>query len=185
LEAYLGDAYNFRSKLKIEQDGGFSRSLTAKYDTDGFKSPLYYTLRAGRWEGNRAWEFSLTHHKLFLENPPPGVASLSVSHGFNIATFNRAFRNGSWVYRFGAGPVVTHAEGVVNGIAHDGSYKVAGAALLAGGGRRFYLGKQTFLSVEAMATAAYATPKMSGPVGAKLEVSNIALHGLAGIGFEF
>lgn len=185
LEAYLGDAYDFRSRLKIEQDGGFWRSLTADYDTKGVDSPLYYTLRGGRWKQDRAWELSFTHHKLYLQNPPAGVAAMSVSHGFNILTVNRAFRNGDWVYRFGAGPVITHAEGIINGIGYDGPYKLSGAALLAGGGRRFYLGKSTFLSLEAMATAAYATPKMSGPLNAEIKVTNVALHGLAGIGFEF
>lgn len=185
VEAFLGDAYNFRSRLKVEQDGGYSRSLNADYDTKGFESPLYYTLRGGRWTDDRAWELSFTHHKLYLQNPPAGVASLSVSHGFNILTVNRAFRSGNWVYRFGAGPVITHAEGAINGIGYDGSYKLSGAALMAGGGRRFYLGKSAFFSLEAMATAAYANPKMSGPLNAEIKVSNIAIHGLAGIGFEF
>ncbi len=185
LEAYLGDAYNFRSTLKIKQDGGFSRSLTADYDTNGFDTPQYYTLRGSRWEQDRAWELSLIHHKLFLNNPPAGVAALSVSHGFNILTVNRAFRSGNWVYRFGAGPVITHAEGIINGISYDGPYKLSGAALLAGGGRRFYVGKTTFLSLEAMATAAYASPEMSGPLNAEIKVTNVAIHGLAGIGFEF
>jgi hypothetical protein len=36
-----------------------------------------------------------------------------------------------------------------------------------------------------MATAAYADPKMSGPRNAQVKVSNFALHGLAGVGFEF
>jgi len=185
LEAYLGNAYNFRSRLKIEQDGGYSRSLTADYDTKGFDSPVYYAFRGARWEQDRAWEVSFIHHKLFLQNPPAGVAALSVSHGFNIVSVSRAFRNGNWVYRFGAGPVITHAEGIINGIGYDGPYKLAGAALLAGGGWRFYLSRSAFLSVEAMATAAYTRPKMSGPLNAEIEVSNVAIHGLAGIGFEF
>lgn len=185
VEGYLGNAYNFRSRLKIEQDGGYSRSLTADYDTKGFDSPVYYMLRGARWEQDRAWEVSFIHHKLFLQNPPAGVAAISVSHGFNIVSVNRAFRNGDWVYRFGAGPVITHAEGIINGIGYDGPYKLAGAALLAGGGRRFYLSNSAFLSVEAIATAAYASPKMSGPLNAEIKVSNVALHGVAGIGFEF
>lgn len=185
LEVYLGDAHNLRSRLKITQDGGFSRSISADYDTNGFDSPVYYTIRGARWEQDRAWELSLTHHKLFLQNPPAGVAALSVSHGFNILAVNRAFRSGNWIYRFGAGPVITHAEGVINGIGYDGPYKLSGAALLAGAGRRFYLGKSTFFSLEAMATAAYANPKMSGPLNAEIKATNVAIHGQAGIGFEF
>jgi hypothetical protein len=185
VEAYLGDAYNFRSRLKVEQDGGYSRSVNARYDTRGFDAPLYYSLRAARWTGDRAWEISLTHHKLYLENPPPGVSSLSVSHGFNILAVSRAFRSGDWVYRFGAGPVVTHAEGTVNGIGYDGPYRLAGAALMAGGGRRFYLSKWSYFSLEAMVTAAYTSPTMSGTRDTDLRISNLAVHGLAGVGFDF
>lgn len=185
VEAYLGDAYNFHSRLKVEQDGGYSRSVTARYDTRGFEAPVYYLLRVARWTDDRAWEFSLNHHKLYLRNPPSGVSSLSVSHGFNILAVTRAYRAGDWVYRFGAGPVVTHAEATINGVGYDGPYKFAGAALMAGGGRRFYLAKSTYFSIEAMATAAYASPAMSGPPDAKIKVSNVAVHGLAGFGFDF
>ena len=185
LEGYLGDAYNFRSRLRITQDGGFSSSISADYRTNGFESPIYYNVRGAHWEQDRAWELSLSHHKLFLQNPPPGVTALSVSHGFNMLTVNRAFRSGDWIYRFGIGPVITHAEGIINGIGYDGPYKISGAALLAGGGRRFYLDRTTFLSLEAMATAAYINPKMSGPLNAEITAANFAVHGLAGIGFEF
>jgi hypothetical protein len=185
VEAYLGDAYNFRTRLKVEQDGGYARSVNARYDTRGFESPLYYTLRAARWTDDRAWEMSLTHHKLYLQNPPAGVSSLSVSHGFNIIAVSRAFRHGDWVYRFGAGPVITHAEGTVNGITYDGPYRLAGAALMAGGGRRFYVGKSTYFSLEARVTVAYASPTMSGARDTDLKISNVAVHGLAGFGFDF
>ena len=185
LEAYVGTAYNFRNRLEITQDGGFSSSLSAKYDTRGFDTPLYYLVRAGRWEKRAGWELSLLHDKLYLSNPPAGVASLSISHGFNILSVNRAFRYGNWLYRIGAGPVITHAEANINGVTYDGPYKLAGAAFVSSIGRRFYIGTSTFLSVEAMLTAARATPKLPGPPDAELKVNNVALHLLAGIGREF
>lgn len=141
LEAYVGDAYNFRTRLKVEQDGGFSRSMSADYDTRGFDRPLYYLLRAARWQEARAWEASLIHHKLYLTNPPAGVTALSISHGFNI--------------------------------------------LAVGGGRRLYLGSSAFLSVELIATAAYASAKLRGPPDARIRATNAAIHALAGMGYEF
>jgi hypothetical protein len=185
VEAYVGNAYNFRSRLRIEQDGGFSRSLNAKYDTRGFESPPYYMLRAGKWKGSYATELSVLHHKLYLKNAPAGVSDLSISHGFNILTLNGAYRIKDWTYRFGAGPVLTHAEATINGIKYDGPYRLSGIAMLAGAGRRFYVAKSTFISVEAMATAAYAAPRMSGSLDGKVRVTNLALHALAGIGREF
>jgi hypothetical protein len=184
-EAYLGDAFNFGSRLHIEQDGGYSRSLRADYKTRGFDPPLYYLLRAARWHEGRAWEASLTHHKLYLTNPPDGVAALSISHGFNIISLNRAARAGDWVYRAGAGPVVTHAEAVINGVAYDGPYRLSGAALLAGGGWRMDLGRSIFLSAELMATAVYASAKLNGPPDATIRTTNTAIHGLAGAGISF
>jgi hypothetical protein len=185
VEAYAGSAYNVPARLQLEQDGGFSRSLKAKFETRGFDSPLYYLLRAGKWQDNYATEFSILHHKLYLKNPPAGVSDLSVSHGFNILTLNGAYRVKDWVYRFGAGPVVTHAEATINGFRYDGPYRLSGAAMLAAVGRRFYIAKSTFLSVEAMASAAYATPRLSGSLNGEMRITHLAFHGLAGIGYEF
>jgi hypothetical protein len=184
VEAYVGDAYNWRTRLEISQEGGYSRSVKADYETRGFETPLYYMLRAARWDQRHAWEVSLIHHKLYLQNPPDGVGDLSISHGFNIVTLNRAARTGDWIYRFGAGPVITHAEATINGVRYDGPYRLSGAALVAGGGRRFAVGKSLFFSLELMATAAYATPKLDGNPGAKIRATNAALHGIAGVGIE-
>jgi hypothetical protein len=184
LEAYVGDAYNLRTRLKISQEGGYSRSINADYETRGFEKPLYYVLRAARWQDSRAWEVSLIHHKLYLQNPPEAVSDLSISHGFNIVTLGRAARLGDWIYRFGAGPVITHAEATINGVRYDGPYRLAGAAVAIGGGRRFHLGKSVFVSAELIASAAYARPKLPGSPRAELRAANVALHGLAGIGVE-
>jgi len=184
LEAFIGDAYNFRTRLEVEQDG-FSRSLDADYDTRGFETPLYYILRGARWRDDRAWELAVIHHKLYLQNPPPGVESLSISHGFNIASLNRAWRSGPWVYRVGAGPVITHAEAAINGARYHGPYRLSGAALLAGGGWRLALGRSAYLAAELMATAAYADAELQGTPQARIRARNLALHGLAGLGYEF
>jgi hypothetical protein len=152
--------------------------VRADYETRGLRSPLYYLLRAGRWDERRGWEISLLHHKLYLTNPPAGVANLSVSHGFNIVSLNRSFRDGDWTWRLGAGPVITHAEAVILGTQYHGPYRLAGVALMGGVGRRFYVGERTYLALEGAASAAYASPRLEGAPGAELKVRNIALHGL-------
>ena len=185
LEVAGGTSHNFRNRLRIEQEGGFSASVNASYDTRAFRSPPYYMLRGARWQGDAAWEMSQIHHKLYLTNPPTGVTGLSVSHGFNIISVNRAFRRGDWIYRFGAGPVITHAEATILQTKYDGPYRLSGAAVLAGVGRRHYFSSSTYIGAEGAATAAYAKPKMSGPPQAQLSVKNTALHFLAGVGHEF
>src|SRR4029453_8210628 len=185
VEAFGGNAYNFKSSLHITQDGGFSESLAANYETRGFSSPPYYVLRAGRWSGERAWEVSLMHHKIYLDNPPAGVSDLSVSHGFNILSLNRAYKAGDWTYRFGAGPVITHAEATILGTKYDGPYRLAGAGFLAAAGPRVHVGRSTYFAVEGAATAAYARPPLDGPPDAELRVTNFALHAMLGVGHEF
>jgi hypothetical protein len=154
LEALGGNAYNFRRGLQITQEGGYSESVRADYDTRGWHSPLYYMPRAGRWTESRGWELSVLHHKLYLSNPP-------------------------------AGPVVTHAEATILGTRYDGPYRLAGVALVAGLGRRFYVAEATYVSLEAAMTAAYAKPQLGGTPAADLTVRNVALHGLLGLGFDF
>jgi len=183
-ETFLGDAYNFHSRLKIDQES-FRRELTADYDTRGFQTPLYYSMRVARRQGDGAWELQHIHHKIYLRNPPAGVASLSVSHGFNIVTANRAWDRNGMTVRLGAGVVVTHAEGTINGVLYDGPYELAGVALLAGVGKRLYLSRAAFFQIESQATAGYAKPEPKCDPALKLSVANVALHGLLGVGVDF
>ena len=183
-ETLLGDAHNFDTHLKIQQ-GDFTRTLTADYKTHGFQTPLYYSGRMAHWNGDRAWELQLIHHKLYLNNPPTDVESLSVSHGFNIVTLNHAWDIDGLILRAGVGPVVTHAEARVNGVVYDGPYELSGAAVLVGAGKRVYFGRSAYVQMEAAATAAYTEPRAEGAPALKLSVSNIALHGMIGIGIDF
>ena len=190
VEALGGNAWSMNTRLNIRQEPSYDRSLKADYETRGFRSPPYYALRAAyRWQGEKDeasyWEAQLLHHKLYLKNPPDGVSSLSMSHGFNIVSFNGVYRTGNWVFRFGGGPVVTHAEGSVNGVTYDGRYELSGFAGLMAVARRFPLRGGFFASLEGMVTAAYAKPELRGNLNGELKTTNIAIHALAGVGYEF
>lgn len=75
-----------------------------------------YAYRIGRWSGRTAWEAELVHHKLYLENPPPAVQHFEVTHGYNLATANRAWATDRrTVLRVGVGLVIAHPEGRVRG----------------------------------------------------------------------
>lgn len=184
VEAFSGAAYNFKTRLDVEQNG-FSTRLVAEYETDPFETPIYYAVRAAYWQEGRAWELSMVHHKLYLKNEPPGIENFSVSHGFNILTLNRAFQYDGWIWRIGLGPVITHTEATVNGVSYDGPYELAGAGILAGISRRFYFKKSMFLSFELLGTAAYAETKPDGDPRLKADISNVALHGQIGVGLDF
>src|SRR5437870_3893754 len=185
LEGSLGAAYHARTRLTIEQGGQESLAFDARYATQAFDSPLYYALRVGRWEADGAWELSLIHDKLYLRNPPPEVESLSISHGFNLLTVNRALRSDTFIYRFGAGVIVTHPEGRVRGVSYDGPYDLAGVVALAGLSKRLYLDKSWFLLGDLAATVGDAKTKADGTPDLTLRVPHAAIHGLLGIGVDF
>jgi hypothetical protein len=159
-----GVAYNLPSSLVIEQRGASELSLTARYGTHAFETPLYYVARVER-EGTSggALALELVHHKLFLENEPPEVQELAISHGFNVVTVQRAWSRGDALrWRAGAGVVVAHPETTVRGRAQpkggwlDRGYYVAGPAAQLGGGLSRRLIGRTRVGVEAKLIGARA-----------------------------
>lgn len=184
VEVFSGAAYNFKTRLDVEQNG-FSTRLVAEYETDPFETPIYYAVRGAYWQNGRAWELSMIHHKLDLQNPPAGIDRFSVSHGFNILTLNRAFQRHGWIYRLGIGPVITHTEATVNGVSYNGPYELAGAGILAGVSRRFYFKQSMFVALELLGTVTYAETRPDGRPRLRAELSNVAVHAQIGVGMDF
>jgi len=183
-----GSAYSFPSPLKIKQDGEEDISLTAKYETRAWNTlAYYYDLRIAKWEDGRAWEFETLHHKLYLSNNPPEVDYFAISHGYNLNTVNRAWLIRGWIYRVGAGFVMTHPETSVRGKKYDNEggingFHISGVTSQVAVEKRFDLGKKFFFSLEAKLTASYAEiPIADG----RASVPNTALHGIFGVGYRF
>ncbi|GFE82878.1 hypothetical protein GCM10011487_48780 [Steroidobacter agaridevorans] len=185
VELLVGEAYNARSTTRIEQGALGRLSTSGDYETRGLEAPFHYAWRISRWQGNSAWELQLLHHKLYLKNPPDGVDSLSVSHGFNIVSFNRAWESGGWRFRAGVGPVVTHAEANIAGTAYDGPYELAGAAVLVGVGHRLDLGPHFYLLGEVSASLGWIDAHPRGDPDLEIGIRNPALHAELGAGYRF
>lgn len=185
LEGSLGAAYNAGTRLTIEQEGEERLSLSARYATRSFESPLYYGIRLSRWDGPRAWELSLIHDKLYLRNPPLEVENLAISHGFNLITLNRSIQSSALTYRLGAGVIVTHPEGRVRGRNYDGPYDLAGAVALAGASKRFYGNGKWFVVADSALTVGYAKTHAGGDRELTLTVPHAAVHALLGVGRNF
>lgn len=184
-ELLAGDAYNAGSRTRIRQQTLGDLSFTGDYDTKGLEGPLHYAWRLARWEDAWGWELQLLHHKLFLRNRPTGVDALSVSHGFNIVTFNRVFEYGSWRVRAGLGPVITHAEARISGTAYDGPYEIAGAAALVGLSRKLELSSNFCLLGEVSATFGSIRAQPDGTPALQVTIRNPALHAQVGLGYRF
>ena len=182
--AATGGAYNFSTPLTLQQ-GSQRWDLSADYETRPFDTPLYYALRAGNFSLTDGWEAMLIHHKLYLRNPPAEVRSLSVTHGFNIVTANRAWEHSGYTYRLGLGPVITSLQTEVNGVMYEDRYELAGAAVVVGVGRRFYQGRHWFLAGDVIGSYAQASIDVDGPPVLKADITNLAVHAQIGIGVRF
>ncbi|HSB62619.1 MAG TPA: hypothetical protein VLJ18_00575 [Thermoanaerobaculia bacterium] len=190
IEVFGGSALQLRTRTTFRQEGEPDLRFTARWETHPFLPAPYYAWRVGLWHGRGAWELQWLHHKAYLENPPPEIQSFEVSHGYNILTFGRAMRlTGGLELHAGAGPVITHTEGVVRGrtIESTGTtfadgYDLAGAAIMVGAGWKLPLVGGLFATVNAEATGAWARVKIAGGTA---DVPNVALHGLVGLGYTF
>ena len=187
-QASVGEVYNIDTSLEIRQEGFETIDVDADYETRPFESPLYYSLRAGRWTGRTGWELELIHQKVFLQNRPPEVQHFAISHGYNLLTVNRAWDLRGLLWRIGVGPVIAHPESEVRSRVLDpedtnlsGGYHLTGPVLQLGAEKRFDLGERWFLGIEGKASIARATVPVAG---GEAEVPNTAVHALVGIGWR-
>lgn len=186
VEAFLGSAKSFATPLSINQYGAERIHLIARYNTRPFVGSPYYSYRISKWSQNRAWEFELVHHKLYLSNPPDEVQQFNISHGYNLITVNRAWLRRGFILRVGAGLVAAHPETKVRGKTlhwdegFDGFY-ISGITLQVAVGRKFAIWGKFFGVLEAKFTTSYAVvPIQDG----NAYVPNVAVHGLFGLGIE-
>ena len=183
---YLGTVWNLRTPLKIHQSGFEDVRVRARYETRPFEVPLYWMARLERSEGPLGWALALVHHKLHLTNLPPEVDEFSITHGYNLLTVERIWRDGPFTRSFGAGVVITHPENTVRGrkLAEDGGplgrgYHLSGPVVSMALARELRLAGGWFLPLECRTTAAWArVPVVDGHADAP----NLAVHWLFGIG---
>ena len=185
LEVLIGDAINFDSRTRIEHAHRSPLVFDGDYATHGLEGPLHYTMRIARWDGDRAWELQLLHHKLYLRNRPPEVDALSVSHGFNIVSLNRAYAVDRWRFRIGLGPAIAHPEARIGGVSYDGPYELAGVAGLGGIGTTLALTQNLSIVGEITATFGYIAVHPHGSPDLNVSIRNPAIHAQLGIGYRF
>ncbi len=187
LQLFGGAPYNFNLPLRIHQSGEPDLKATGNYESRPFEVPYYYAVRAGVWNGDKAWELELVHDKLYLRDKPPEVQEFAISHGYNLLTVNRAWEVKTFIFRTGLGVVITHPETTVRGRTdpQDGGifdgYHVSGPTAQGAVEKRFRLGKWLIVSLEAKLTASYAWIPVEG---GHADVPNVAVHGLFGVGAE-
>ena len=191
-ELFGGTGLNIPLPLVIEEDGGETIEIdSAHYSTKPLDGSPYYAWRVGRWENNKAWELELVHHKIYLDNENDRIDNFSISHGYNLITANRAWDNGDFIYRLGAGVVLTHPEFKIDGIKNDQTKGLGGAGFYLDGvtgqaaiAKQYDLTENIFATTEAMFTASYAKVNPDD-YDYTATVPNSALHLLLGLGYKF
>jgi hypothetical protein len=185
LQVFGGSALNLRTPITISQAGHPDLSFTARWGTRPTRPTWYYAWRVGLWNANRGWRLDHTHHKLYLDNPPPEVQAFRITNGFNIVTVSRAFRRNALTWSLGAGPVITYPISTVREkkFDHDNGfngYHLSGGSLMAMATREFPLTGGLVLSLDARTSLSWVrVPIEDGHA----RLPNAALHLHAGLGY--
>ena len=187
LEAFLGTALNIPTPLTIIQKAHPDITLTARYKEHAFEGFPYYALRVSRWSKNRAWELDFVHHKIYLDNPPSDVQNFSISDGFNLLMVNRAWKTKRFIWRVGAGVIITHPESTVRDKAFDETkglfsqgFYISGPAIQGAIEKRIFLWKGLYVAFEGKLTGSFARVSI---VEGQANVPNVAFHILVGLGY--
>ncbi len=188
VEFHLGGALNLPLPLMIRQDGHDDLAFRSRWNTRALELPLYYVGRLVNREGDRGWALDLTHHKLYLVDPPDPVQSFAVSHGYNLLMLHRLAEHRGRRYGLGAGLVIAHPESEVRGqrLAERGGLFRSGYYLsgLTVGALASWLPARRcglYPAAEARVTTSYARmPVARGHA----RVPNVALHVTVGMGWD-
>jgi hypothetical protein len=176
-----GSAKSFTTNLEIEQTAFPKFEFDAEYETRPFEDAPYYGYRISRQDEKHAWELEFLHHKIYLTNNPPEIQHFEVSHGYNMLFLNHAWIFGPNFVRAGAGPVISHTESEIRGLGFASSYEISGFVGQGAFGRRFYVSRIFYFTLEGKFTLATASVSIAQ---GKAHAPNVAIHGLAGIGFD-
>jgi len=205
-EYLLGDAWEPRTPVRIRQEGFEDLVLDARFRTEPFRIPPYWSARVIWWRGNTGWAVDLVHHKTHDPDPrtvyeilyptevlkvtdPPEIRYLGLTHGYNLGTFQILKRRGPWHGLIGLGGVLAHPESTIRGRRHPetggillpGQY-LAGPAFLLGAGVRVGLVGPLFLNAETrISFSSVDAPVRDG----ELSLRHTGFHLAAGLGLRY
>lgn len=185
VEAMLGNAVNLPTTLTIDVEGEPMADHRAEWQTRGLDMPVYYAWRVARGDSTRAWALDFIHHKLFVDNPLPGVEHYEISHGCNLLFLTHLFLRQRWYAATGIGVVIAHPENQLGGVPLSGAgtngYVLTGPAIEAVGGYRMPFGPSWFGTAELRVTGAHVRVPVANGFSS---FENVALHALVGVGWR-
>jgi hypothetical protein len=188
VEAFLGDAWSAPSRVTFSQVNQPMISTTGHWSTQPFAPTWVYAVRFARWRGDAAWAFEYMHHKIYMDNPPPGVKYFRVTNGVNFFLVERLWRRKGWEFGAGATPIfavpVSDVRGEVynnsHGVFHS-QYEFSGFAGQANLARRVRLLPFTYGTLSLKLTAAWLRMNI---VDGHAATNNYAIHVQYGLSLQ-
>ncbi|RXJ74231.1 hypothetical protein CS022_03965 [Veronia nyctiphanis] len=172
----LGYVHNAKEKIEIEREGKSNIIFSdAKFKSTALEVPIYYSLKAGRWDNSSAFEVEFIHNKLFIapENLSHGVNHFEISHGFNLVYVNYAVEMNNWIARGGVGPVIASPTISIDGVESSEDYQLAGITTQFGLERELLAVDSFSLGVEGKVSYSYTKLDLDD---GSVTVPNTALH---------
>jgi len=184
-----GFSYAFPAPLIIKQEGYPKISFWAKYKTESFKLPIYYSFHFGFMNQEKGWELEMNHLKIILKNNPDEIQQFSITHGYNQLFVNRAINKQKYEIKLGAGLVLAHPENIVRNMQLDekkgmldSGYYLTGPAMQVGLFKELYLTRRFYFLLESKISVAYSKVPVSG---GRAHAPVAAFHLQLGPGFYF
>lgn len=187
-EFNLGLPVNIPGPLSVNRNGNPDISILARWSAASFERPYNWMWRIGRWNRNTAWEFETIHHKMVLLNPHDPIQWLSITHGFNTLTVNKAWEKDKLILRLGAGAVLAHPESTIDSLRFNQEsglfnlgYYLTGPVFMASAARPLKPCNNFLVNLECKMTVGYANVPV---VDGRASLLHLAFHLNAGLGFS-
>lgn len=180
IDVFVGNSWHANQTIKVGQH----KVSDPQWKTRPFEDYLYYSARI-RWGGH---EIEWLHDKVYMGYDTADIQGFNISDGYNFALYNFVQKWGPWEGRLGAGPIIVHPEGVIDGYEigyHGGpSWRLGGIGFQLAGAYRGHLWSGFSWIAEAKLTTGVVHLTYPAPVH-EVYVPVSGQHLLVGVGYDF
>ena len=179
-DLFLGNSWHSSQSIRV----GGHVIIDPKWETRPFSKDYWYYVGRIRWG---KIELEWLHDKVYMGYDTPDVQGFNMSDGYNFLLVNHVQKWGPWEGRLGAGLVIVHPEGWVNGhfLGKLGSpsWRIGGIGLQAALGYRRDIGKGFSYIVEGKVTTAVVHLTYPYPVH-EIYAPVTGYHLVLGVGYD-
>lgn len=179
VDVFLGNSWHGGQSINV---GGHAIQ-DPEWITRPFEDYYYYAARV-RWTNI---EVEWLHDKVYMGYDTADIQGFNISDGYNYVLFNKVQKWGPWEGRLGAGPIIVHPEGTVNGmeIGHHGgpSWRLGGIGFQVAAAYRHEMSAGFSVIAEAKVATGVVHLTYPAPVH-EIYVPTSGVHLLLGVGWD-